>query len=148
MRIRFRPVAGTVFAAAVLAAATLLAPAAPATGVASRDCSAKAPGDASARELARTAQTVAETYATDHEGLYAGLSLAAEHRYEPTLPISEASARREHVQAYLYSALAIEHGEGYIVRARAIDGHTYVILRDRYGNVVASSWRCGQRYAW
>ncbi len=31
--------------------------------------------DASAKELARTAQTTAETYATDHGGNYAGLSV-------------------------------------------------------------------------
>ena len=30
--------------------------------------------DASAKELARTAQTTAETYATDHGGNYAGMS--------------------------------------------------------------------------
>jgi type IV pilus assembly protein PilA len=41
--------------------------------------------DASAKELARTAETTAETYATDHEGGYAGMSLAELKKYETGL---------------------------------------------------------------
>src|SRR5260221_5155476 len=44
--------------------------------------------DASAKELARTAQTVAETYATDHNGLYTGLNAAAVNSIEPTVSIT------------------------------------------------------------
>jgi type IV pilus assembly protein PilA len=43
--------------------------------------------DASAKELARTAQTVAETYATDHGGAYTGLSAAELNAIEKTIPI-------------------------------------------------------------
>ncbi len=38
--------------------------------------------DAAAKEMARTAQTTAETYATDHEGSYVGLTPAVLHEYE------------------------------------------------------------------
>src|SRR3984885_1874147 len=38
--------------------------------------------DASAKEMARTAQTTAETYATDHNGEYTGMSVAELHSYE------------------------------------------------------------------
>jgi type IV pilus assembly protein PilA len=41
--------------------------------------------DASAKELARTAETTAETYATDHEGGYASMSLAELKKYETGL---------------------------------------------------------------
>ncbi len=43
--------------------------------------------DASAKELARTAETTAETYATDHEGEYKGLTAEEIHKYEKTIPI-------------------------------------------------------------
>jgi type IV pilus assembly protein PilA len=41
--------------------------------------------DASAKELARTGQTTAETYATDHEGNYEGLTPAVLKEYEPSI---------------------------------------------------------------
>src|SRR5487761_2554906 len=44
--------------------------------------------DASAKELARTAQTTSETFATDHEGKYTGLSLEELKKYEPTIQIA------------------------------------------------------------
>ena len=41
--------------------------------------------DASAKELAHTALTAAESYATDHNGSYAGLTLAALSQYDATI---------------------------------------------------------------
>jgi type IV pilus assembly protein PilA len=41
--------------------------------------------DASAKELVRTAQTTAETYATDNNGSYAGLTLTGLVGVEPTI---------------------------------------------------------------
>jgi type IV pilus assembly protein PilA len=41
--------------------------------------------DASAKELARTAQTTAETYATDHEGGYVSMSTGELKKYETGL---------------------------------------------------------------
>src|SRR5258707_2127917 len=41
--------------------------------------------DASAKELARTAQTASETYATDHNGSYANMDAAALASIEPTI---------------------------------------------------------------
>jgi type IV pilus assembly protein PilA len=40
---------------------------------------------ASAKELARTEETTAETYATDHGGSYAGMTVAELQAYEPTI---------------------------------------------------------------
>jgi type IV pilus assembly protein PilA len=56
--------------------------------------------DASAKELARTAETTAETYATDHEGKYTPMTAAELHSYETGLKLcteSEANACLESV---------------------------------------------------
>ena len=42
--------------------------------------------DSAAKELARTAETTAETYATDHNGGYVGLTVPVLHEYEATIP--------------------------------------------------------------
>jgi type IV pilus assembly protein PilA len=51
--------------------------------------------DAAAKEMARTAQTTIETYATDHEGNYTGLNGAAGpgilHEYEISIATSASS---------------------------------------------------------
>src|SRR5207244_9411771 len=41
--------------------------------------------DSSAKELARTAQTTAETFATDHGGTYTGMTVAELQAYEKTI---------------------------------------------------------------
>jgi type IV pilus assembly protein PilA len=41
--------------------------------------------DAQAKEMARTAQTAMETYATDHNGSYTGVTVAGLKAIEPTL---------------------------------------------------------------
>src|SRR5579871_5283925 len=41
--------------------------------------------DASAKELAHSAQVAAETYATDNSGNYSGLTAAVLNQYEPTI---------------------------------------------------------------
>ena len=66
--------------------------------------------DASAKELARTAQTTAETYATDHGGNTAGLTTAELQKYETGLKSCRPSgnaASRKHKE--------IETGKGYEV---------------------------------
>src|SRR5579872_5809512 len=44
--------------------------------------------DASAKELAHTAQVAAETYATDHNGSYTGMSQSVLQTYEATIQIA------------------------------------------------------------
>ncbi len=43
--------------------------------------------DASAKELARTAQTTAETFATDHNGEYVGLTAKELNKVEPSIQL-------------------------------------------------------------
>ena len=42
--------------------------------------------DASAKELVRSSQTAAETYATDHSGSYTGMDATGINSIEPTIP--------------------------------------------------------------
>ena len=49
--------------------------------------------DAGAKELARTAETTLETYATDHSGNYEGATVEKLHEYESSIPSSEAAAK-------------------------------------------------------
>src|SRR5438034_5651601 len=47
--------------------------------------------DASAKELARTAQTTAETYATDHNGEYTGMTAKELNAIEPSIQLGAGS---------------------------------------------------------
>src|SRR5580693_4699606 len=49
--------------------------------------------DAGAKELARSAETTAETYATDHEGKFEGMTVAALRTYEISIPETKAQAK-------------------------------------------------------
>ena len=87
--------------------------------------------DASAKELARTAETTAETYATDHGGSYAGLSLQVLKEYEPTIQTAVGGNN-----AYVSVAKEIETGSGYEVTATStIAGHTFTIKRTASGEI-------------
>src|SRR5271156_4045181 len=85
--------------------------------------------DASAKELARTAQTTAETYATDHSGNYQSMTIAGLQAYEKTIPscpdTSAACLTTVTVGAAPY--------EEYAVTAEATDGHTFSITKEPSG---------------
>ena len=81
--------------------------------------------DASAKELARTAQTTAETYATDHGGNYTehvDRRTAGIRENDPLCP-STANACLETV------TVGASPDETYKVTAEATDGHTFTIKR-------------------
>ncbi len=78
--------------------------------------------DASAKELARTAQTTAETYATDNGGSYSLLTTTILNQYEKTIPITSSST------AAWVSAVNNASGSGYQVVATAEPtGDTFTI---------------------
>lgn len=90
--------------------------------------------DSSAKELARTAQTTAETYATDHNGSYTGISPAVLKEYEPSIQTAAGNNN-----AYLEKAEATESGEGYKVTAASTTaGHSFSIEKKKTGEVVRS----------
>lgn len=84
--------------------------------------------DAQAKELARTAETTAETIATEHDGNYDDVTVESLHAAEITIPTAPSSSN-----AYLSSA----HGEGleYSVTAKASDGDEYTITRSTDGMI-------------
>jgi type IV pilus assembly protein PilA len=88
--------------------------------------------DASAKELARTGQTTAETYATDHEGKYTSISPLALKEYEPSIQTAAGNGN-----AYLSAAAerAGESGEGYEVTATSTNKDTFTITREKTGVV-------------
>ena len=87
--------------------------------------------DSSAKELARTAQTTSETYATDHNGSYAGISPAVLKSYEASIQTAAGSGN-----AYLSTAEATESGEGFKVTTTSVTGlHTFSVIRKKGGEV-------------
>jgi type IV pilus assembly protein PilA len=90
--------------------------------------------DAGGKEMARSAQTTAETYATDHEGKYTTTMSPGElHKYEITIPTTEGTASGG---AWLEVAKGIENEEGFEVTAVAANTKTkFTIVRKANGEV-------------
>jgi type IV pilus assembly protein PilA len=85
--------------------------------------------DASAKELARTAETTAETYSTDHGGNYAGMTIAELQNYEKTITACPNTSN-----ACLKTVTVAGSGsEEYTVTSEATDGHTFSIKREANG---------------
>ena len=95
--------------------------------------------DSSAKELARTAETTAETFATDNGGNYANLSLAELQKYEPTIQIAAGKGN-----AYLSAAAPQEANQGYVVTATATDEHTFSIEKKANGVVLRTCTPAGK----
>jgi prepilin-type N-terminal cleavage/methylation domain-containing protein len=93
--------------------------------------------DAGAKELARSAETTAETAMTDHEGLYETttpawkLSIAELHSYEPTIPTSQAAANGA---AWLES-VTVTPTSYIIVAVAANTGDKFTIARSSTGEI-------------
>jgi type IV pilus assembly protein PilA len=80
--------------------------------------------DASAKELVRTAETAAETYATDHNGEYVGLTSTTLHAAEPTLQTAAGKGN-----AWLSEAKELEAGKGYEVSSASTNGDEFNIIK-------------------
>ena len=85
--------------------------------------------DASAQELARTAETTAETWATDHSGVYTGFNTTEAHAYEPSIPTAEGNNN-----AWL-SAVPLANANEYTVEATATTGDVFKIHRNNNGEI-------------
>ena len=79
--------------------------------------------DATAKELAHTAQVAAETIATDNSGNYASVTQAVLNQYESTIQTSSASGSA-------YVSAATGSAGGYTVTATAPSGETFSITRN------------------
>jgi type IV pilus assembly protein PilA len=93
--------------------------------------------DAGAKELARSAETTAETAMTDHEGKYETtspawkLSVAVLHEYEPTIPTSQAAANGG---AWVES-VAVTETTYKIVAVAANTGDKFIVERTATGEI-------------
>jgi type IV pilus assembly protein PilA len=97
--------------------------------------------DASAKELARTAQTTAETIATDNNGSYASITGPASlHAVETTIPTTEVGGA-----AYL-SATSNGTANSYFVEAKAgaASGNTFTITRNEQGEITRTCTEHGK----
>jgi type IV pilus assembly protein PilA len=87
--------------------------------------------DAGAKTLVSTAETVAETYATDHSGSYTGLSTTEEQAYEKSINLTCGSSAKE---ACLKTATA-PNSEEYTVTTEAPNGAEFSITRNKNGEL-------------
>jgi type IV pilus assembly protein PilA len=101
--------------------------------------------DASAKELTRTAQTVAETYATDHNGDYTSLTAANELVLEPSVAVCGTTTGDSATSGTGNNDACLEaitgpggtgspSSTGYHVTTLSTDGNTFSI--DRSGGVI------------
>jgi type IV pilus assembly protein PilA len=87
--------------------------------------------DASAKELARTAQTTAETIATDNNGSYASIANPASlNAVEKSIPTAEVNGA-----AWLSAASGTEKSYTVTATAGASSGDTFTIARNAEGEV-------------
>jgi type IV pilus assembly protein PilA len=84
--------------------------------------------DAQAKELARTAETTAETISTDNNGEYKNVSATELHKYEPTIRIAAGGG-----EAYVSAATGEAHV--YSVTAKATNGDEFTIARNAKGEI-------------
>jgi type IV pilus assembly protein PilA len=86
--------------------------------------------DAQAKELARTAQTTAETIATDNNGSYTEVTLPKLKEYEPSIVTGTGTPTKE---AWLTEATGT--ATSYKVVATSTSGDTFTIERNAQGEI-------------
>jgi type IV pilus assembly protein PilA len=90
--------------------------------------------DSSAKELARTAQTTMETYATDHNGNYTGATATVLNGYEKTITLCGGSTAAALNEACLKETSNLST-TGYTVEAESTSGHKFLITHSESGNI-------------
>jgi type IV pilus assembly protein PilA len=96
--------------------------------------------DASAKELARTAQTTSETVATDNNGSYVTITEPGSlNAIEKSIPLTEVNGA-----AYLSAALGTANSYSVTAKAGASSGDTFTIERNANGEVTRSCTVAGK----
>ena len=90
--------------------------------------------DAAAKELAHTMQVAAESYATDQNGSYAGLTPTILNQYESTIQLGSGGNNAYVNTAGWGSATAT----GYTVTATSTNLDTFSIIRNSDGSITRS----------
>jgi type IV pilus assembly protein PilA len=89
--------------------------------------------DASAKSLAGSAQTTAETIATDNGGSYKTVTEKEINKYEKNIPLTVGTANGG---AWLKSAAEAENGEGYVITVVApVTNDEFLITKNKEGEV-------------
>jgi type IV pilus assembly protein PilA len=94
--------------------------------------------DASAEELARSAATAAETWGTDHQAHFNGITAAVIHATEATIPLADTGNNAYLADAHSPAAAGTSTGTNtasgsYSVTVKATDGNTFTIARNDDG---------------
>jgi prepilin-type N-terminal cleavage/methylation domain-containing protein len=87
--------------------------------------------DSQAKEMVRTAETTAESIATEHDGIYTQVSAESLHEGEPSVRVEPSAT-----EAYLSAASATK--DSYSVTVKATDGDELTISRDEGGHITRS----------
>jgi type IV pilus assembly protein PilA len=88
---------------------------------------------AQAKEMARTAETTAETISTDNGGNYGKVEPKELHAYEPSVKIVAGNN-----EPYISAATELESGKGYEVVALATNGEKFKVTKTAEGVVKRS----------
>ena len=95
--------------------------------------------DASAKELARTSQTTAETYATDHSGEYGSMTTTELNNYESSIKLCGSKTASSLNEACLKAVTVPASGQtgngSYEVETESTSGDTFKIVRMTNGNI-------------
>jgi len=94
--------------------------------------------DAQAKELARSAETTAETIATDNNGSYAEVTGKKINEYEETIPVVKKASEKVANKAELVEEGTEGAATTYKIVVVSGDGDTYTIKREASGTVVRS----------
>ncbi len=97
--------------------------------------------DASAKEMARTAETTAETFATDHNGEYTGLTTAELEKYESGLSKCPGKVSEQSNACFLSGSTT--GSEQYKVVTRAANTGDKFTIERTAGNVITRTCNSG-----
>ena len=81
-------------------------------------------GDSKAKENAHTAQVAAETFATEHGGVYTGVSVEELQAIEPTVQDEPEEAGAEGIE------ISSEEGDEYVITSTSSNGHVFEIKNE------------------
>ena len=91
--------------------------------------------DSSAKTVAQTAQTAAETYSTENGGNYAGLTIAKIDAIEPSINTTSTN-EAQLIETGTYKTEPLESGGGYRVTVKAQNtGDEYSVVKKANGEV-------------
>jgi type IV pilus assembly protein PilA len=81
-------------------------------------------GDAKAKENAHTAQVATETFATEHGGVYTGVSVTELQKIEPTVQNEPAEPGKEGIEVE-----SPEPNE-YVIKSTSSNGHVFEVVNE------------------